>query len=363
MRILQVMAGAAHGGAETAFVDMCIALAEAGEQITVATRPNPLRVARLVNAGLAVHELPFGGAWDFFTTIALRKIIRRCEPHIVQTWMSRAAAKTPRWSPEDKAGRYLVVSRLGGYYKVRHFRTSDYFTTITPDIREHLIRGGIDPGRVRHINNFAETEQGARPVRRDTLDTPDGAPVLLALGRLHQAKAFDVLLRALSQAPGVYLWIAGEGPERGALEGLCDRLGLRERVRFLGWREDRASLLLAADICVFCSRYEPFGTVFVQAWAQKTPLIVTDADGPRQYVRDGRDGLVVPVDDVAALSAAIRRLAGDRELGRSLAAYGYERYLEEFTKDRTVAAYLAFYHDILVKEGVTTGIQALSQSC
>lgn len=353
MKILQVMAGAQHGGAETAFIDMCLALAEAGEQVQVATRANPLRNARLEKAELKVHELRFGGAWDLHTPFRLQKIIREFQPHIVQTWMARAAARTPRWKAGDGTPRYLMVSRLGGYYKTKYFKNSDYFTTITPDIRRYLIENGVGESKVRHINNFAETERPVRPVDRASADTPDGAPLLLALGRLHDSKAFDTLLKALGTAPEVYLWIAGEGPKRAELEKLCAELGLTERVRFLGWREDRAALFQAANICVFPSRYEPFGTVFVQAWAQKTPLITSDADGPRQYVRDRQDGLLFKIDDAAALSAAIRELAADPVLAVQLAENGYQRYLNEFTKDKTVQAYLSFYHEILEKEGLT----------
>jgi len=73
--------------------------------------------------------------------------------------------------------------------------------------------------------------------------------------------------------------------------GGADRdLGLESRVRFSGWRDDRAALLAAADICVFPSRYEPFGTVTVDAWAAKRPLIAAAAQGPKAYVTDGTDG-------------------------------------------------------------------------
>jgi glycosyltransferase involved in cell wall biosynthesis len=352
VKILQVMAGAQHGGAETAFVDMCLALHEAGEQVEVVTRPNPLRVTRLEKAGLKIHELRFGGVFDLATPLKMKKIIGAFQPHIVQTWMSRAAQKTPEWKNDSGTPRYLTVSRLGGYYKVGHFPHSDYFTTITPAIRQFLIDNGIAPERARHINNFAETEEADRPVKRETLDTPEDATLLLALGRLHESKALDTLIDALRAVPDVYLWIAGEGPLREKLEQQARNNGTANRVRFLGWREDRAALLQAADICVFPSRYEPFGTVFVQAWAQKTPVIVSDADGPRQFVRDGEDGLVFPVDDIAALAAAIRRLAGERDLAARMAALGYRRYQNEFTRERTVGAYLEFYHDILAREGL-----------
>lgn len=351
MKILQVMAGAEHGGAETAFVDMCIALHEAGEIIEVVTRPNKGRVPKLEAAGIKVHTLPFGGKVDVFTSWKLTKIIRDFQPDIVQTWLSRAAQKVPRWRSALKIPRYLIVARLGNYYKRRHFNTADYFVTITPDIRRHLIDNGVDENKVVHINNFAETEENFKPVKRSDFDTPDKAPLLLGLGRLHTAKAFDTMIKTLAWIPGVYLWIAGEGPQRKELEDLIASLDLGERVKLLGWRDDRAALLEACDICVFTSRYEGFGTVFVQAWAQKTPVIVSDAAGPKQFVRDGEDGLVVPIDDEGALKAAIERLVADRALARKLTENGYARYQAEFTREKCLQNYLQYYHDIRAREG------------
>lgn len=352
MRILQLMAGARHGGAETAFVDMCLALHEAGQEIEVVTRANPDRVPVLRKAGVTVHTLPFGGTVDVYTPYRIKKIITAFRPQIVQTWMSRAAQKIPCRSGVAAVPRYLVVSRLGGYYRMKNFKNTDYFTTITPDIRNFLIDNGAQPDRVCHINNFAETEDVITPINRTELDTPDDAPLLLGLGRLHPAKAFDTLMEALKLVPGAYLWIAGEGPQRAELEAVCKKLGLEDRVRFLGWRDDRAALLQAADICVFSSRYEPFGTVFVQAWAQQTPLVTTDADGPRQFVRNGEDGLMVPVDDAAAMADSICKLIGDPALAQKLIQNGIRRYRDEFTKERSVRAYLDFYNDILARESI-----------
>lgn len=246
--------------------------------------------------------------------------------------------------------QYLVVSRLGGYYKIKYFKSADYFTVITPDIRRHLMDHGVSGDKVRHINNFAETEKSFDAINRAAYETPEDAPLLLALGRLHESKAFDTLLRALADVPGVYLWIAGEGPDRAKLEGLIESLGLQGRAKLLGWRSDRAALFSAADICVFPSRYEPFGTVFVQAWAHKTPLIASDADGPRQFVRHETDGLIFPRDDISALAEKINRLTGDKVLQKKLVDQGYSRYQQEFTKEKTVQAYLDFFREIRARE-------------
>ena len=127
MRILQVLAGGEHGGAETAFVDACIAMHEAGEVVEVATRANDLRVPQLTNAGITVHTLPFGGKIDFWTGFRLKSIIKSFKPDIVQTWMSRASAHVPKWSKGMGIPQYLNVARLGGYYKLKYFKNIDYY--------------------------------------------------------------------------------------------------------------------------------------------------------------------------------------------------------------------------------------------
>lgn len=341
------MAGNKHGGAETAFVDMCIAMKEAGEDIEVITRDNPVRVPHLLEAGLIVHKLPFGGPIDIFTPMAMKKIIQKTNPDIVQTWMARAAQKTPNWTQTKTKKKYFTVARLGGYYKLKNFKTMDYFASITPDIKRHIIDNGIAPDRARHINNFAETEENITPVSRESLDTPEEATVILTLARLHESKALDIAIDALKDLPNVYLWIAGEGPIRGQLEDHAKKAGVSERVRFLGWRSDRAALLQAADICAFISRWEPFGTVFAQSWANKTPVIVSDADGPKQFCVDGEDSLMVPKDNVQAFIEAVKKLEDDNVLQMNLVKNGYKKYMAEFTKEKSVQSYLDYYKEIL----------------
>lgn len=350
MKILQIMAGGKHGGAETAFVDMCLAMHEAGENVEVITRNNEVRVPPLKEAGIKVHTLPFAGKADVYTHWAIRKIIKELQPSIVQTWMARAAWFTPRWKASMAIPPYVTFARLGGYYKLKNFKNTDYFVSLTPDIKKYLVDHKIDASKVYQINNFAEVEEVTIPVKRADLGTPDHAVVVLGLGRLHTSKAFDTLIKAVAQVPEIHLWIAGEGPEHGALEKLIASLDLQERVKLLGWRTDRAALLKASDICAFVSRYEPFGTVFVQAWAQQTPVLVSDAAGPIQYARHEEDSLVTPIDDVDAMAASLRRLAEDKNLRQKLAVNGFKRYQEGFTKELCVKNYLAAYHEAYRQE-------------
>lgn len=354
MKILQVMAGNTHGGAETAFVDMCLAMHDAGIEQEVATRANDVRVPPLLEAGLTVHTLPFGSRFDFYTPYRLENIAKKFQPDIAQTWLSRGAWKMPKWKASMGIPRYLNVARLGGYYKLKYFQTMDYFTTITPDIKRHLVELDVPTNDICHINNFAETEEVPAPISRADMGTPDDATVILGLGRLHPSKAFDTMIKVMAQLPShIHLWIAGEGPQRAELEALIETLNLADRVKLLGWRSDRAALFQAVDICFFCSRYEPFGTVFVQSWAQETPLIVTKADGPRQFVRHDDDGLLVDIDDEAGWIDAVMRMDEDKRLRKRLVKNGLKRYKSEFTKEKCVQSYLDWYAEIRARENLS----------
>lgn len=347
LKILQVMAGNTHGGAETAYVDMCIALHENGQIIEAVTRPNDVRIPRLRQAGIKTHTLPFGGAIDLYTPWKIKRIIKKFKPDIVQSWMSRAPSKIERWTPTLGIPRYLHIGRLGTPYKLKYFQSCDAFVAITPDLKNYLIQNGIPADNIRQINNFADIEPARNKIERSHYNTPEDATLLLGLGRLHSDKAFDILIKAVSKLPAhIHCWIAGEGPLRSELEQLINEFEINDRVKLLGWQTDRAALFQAVDICTFISRDEGFGTVFVQSWAQNTPLIASLCDGPRQFVHDGQDGLLVPVDDIESTCAAILKLDSDKQLRKTLAENGKNRYQQEFTKEKTLAEYLNFYREL-----------------
>lgn len=340
LRVFQVMAGAPRGGAETYFEDMVVALQRAGLEQRVAIRKDERRTAMLRDAGLHVIQLRFGGRLDMVTGAALKRATREWPPDIVQTWMSRAT----RFSPP---GPFRRVGWLGGYYNPKYYRRCDHAVGVTPGIVRHLRElGGWSSMRSHYLPTFAQTVS-ADPVPRESMGTPADARLVVALGRLHWKKGFDVLLRAVAQIPLVWLWLGGDGPLRANLEDLARRLGITERVKFLGWRDDRYDLLAAADLVAMPSRYEPFGTVMLEAWAAAKPLVVAAAAGPRELVRDGVDAILVPVDSPAELAAAIQRLSEDADLARRIATAGHAAWRARFTEETTVAQAIDLYRRIV----------------
>jgi glycosyltransferase involved in cell wall biosynthesis len=341
MRVMQVMAGAANGGAETFFVNLVLALHRAGLDQRAIIRSNADRAELLRAGGVEPLELRFGRWTDLATVPALRSELARYRPDVVLTWMNRASSVFP-------VGDHLHIARLGGYYDLKYYRRCDHLFCNTPDIVEHVVAQGWPRGRAHYMPNYASIVEHT-PVRRRDLDTPEDAVVLLSLGRLHEVKAIDVLLRAVAIDTRSYVWLAGDGPLRSELEAQTRSLGVADRVRFLGWREDRSALFEAADICVLPSRYEAFGTVTLEAWGHRRPLVAAASAGPGWIVRDGTDGLLVPVDDAAALAAAIARVIDERDLEQRLVDAGWRRYQAEFTEAACVDRYLKMFERLLAQ--------------
>ncbi|WP_025814306.1 glycosyltransferase, partial [Komagataeibacter kakiaceti] len=116
---------------------------------------------------------------------------------------------------------------------------------------------------------------------------------------------------------------------------------------FLGWRSDRGALLAAADLCVLPSRYEPFGTVILDAWSTDVPLVACAADGPRAHIRNAENGMLVPIDDAAALAGAIRQVLDDPALAARIVAGGRRDYETYFTRQAVTTQWLDLYGRVL----------------
>lgn len=342
-RVLQAMAGAQYGGAEAFFTRLVIALHRAGLTQRVALRRDAARAAKLREAGIAPVELGFGSPLDLGTRLALAREIRAFRPAIVLSWMSRATSLIP---PRWLAGvPYVHVARLGGYYDLKYYRRCDHLIGNTVQIVDYAKSSGWPADRMHYLPNFVDAAP-ATAVDRAVFATPHDAKVVLALGRLHPNKAFDVALAALAQVPDAWLWLAGEGELRGTLAAQAERLGISGRVRFLGWRDDVPALLASCDVLICPSRHEPLGNIVIEAWAQVRPVVAAASDGPAALIATEESGLLVPVDDAAALAAAIRRVLADAALAARLAANGRAAYESQFTEAAVVRRYLAFFAQI-----------------
>ncbi len=219
-------------------------------------------------------------------------------------------------------------------------KLADYGVTVPM----HVIPTGIP------VTQFAGGDRGAFRRRHGI---PEDRPVLLFVGRVAYEKNIDFLLRALhlavAQNPELLLVIAGEGPALASLKKLTEKLGLRERVLFVGYL-DRSGALLdcyrAADAFVFASRTETQGLVLLEAMALGVPVISTAVMGTRDIVGPRR-GALVPQDDEADFAAHIVTLMNDPELRARLSEEGLA-YVREWHADTLARRLAAAWQEVIV---------------
>jgi GalNAc-alpha-(1->4)-GalNAc-alpha-(1->3)-diNAcBac-PP-undecaprenol alpha-1,4-N-acetyl-D-galactosaminyltransferase len=177
-----------------------------------------------------------------------------------------------------------------------------------------------------------------------------GGGLVVSIGRLSEEKGHDRLLEAFARLaparPGWRLFIAGDGPLRGELEDLRDRLGLRERVELPGLVQDVTGLLARADLYVLASRREVFPMALCEAMASGVPAVAMEyRPGVREIVRDGVDGVVVPAGDVPALAAAMGCLMDDPAERRRLGARAVE-VVQRYGVDRVLSLWEPLLHAV-----------------
>jgi glycosyltransferase involved in cell wall biosynthesis len=165
------------------------------------------------------------------------------------------------------------------------------------------------------------------------------SPRLLTVGRIVHQKGLDLAMRALGGLKDLdWKWrIAGDGPQRGALQRLAEQLGIAERVEFLGWQsgEQLLACYRQANIFLFPSRHEGMPNAILEAMASGLPVIASCIAGNEELVIDGQTGLLVGSEDVDALRVALKTLLTDPDLRRQMGIASRRRAEENYSWETT----------------------------
>jgi len=311
-----------EGGAERFFVHLVNSLHERNlEQISV-IRPNRLWRDDIADASQII-ESNFRLAQDW-------------QPNALFAWMPRACRLMPNYK------NCIRIARLGDYpLRLDYFKNIDVLVCNTPGIAEHVRNLGWTRS-VEMISNFTYAE-AATPVSRADVDTPEDAFVVSSMGRFVPRKGFDVLVRAMSLNPNMYLWIAGDGEETGNLKKLAESLGVAGRIRFLGWKKNPNAYVSASDVFAAASSHEPLGNIVLEAWAQRVPVVSTKSEGPSWFMNHGEDGLMVEIGDADGFAQAFERLRSEQGLSQKLVEGGLKTLDEKFSKQVITDAYIDLF--------------------
>jgi glycosyltransferase involved in cell wall biosynthesis len=230
----------------------------------------------------------------------------------------------------------------------------DRYVAVCEFIAQHLrSRLNVPSSKLCTVPNGIPTAMFAsgvcRPDLRAELVGSSNRAIVLTPARLDPHKGHAVLLSAAAELPDATFAFAGDGPSRASLQDQAVRLGVADRVRFLGYRDDVQDLLATCDLVVLPSLCEGFSLAIVEAMAAGKPIIATNSGGTPEIVRHGDNGLLVPAGEPSNLAAAIRALLADPARARELAEAARVQARREFSAGRMVERVEAVYTDALAR--------------
>jgi len=349
----------ADGGAEKMLVILANQIAARGElvDIVVANAVGPL--AQSVNENVRIIDLKCvrtsAAIWPFIRYLRkerpvglLTSIIHANIAISIAHFLARSSAKLvlreaglPQSQLSDIPALKVSILKLLARWA---YRRADAIVSVSKEL-EPIIRNELGVGsdaRVEVIYNPLASNFDDLCAREPEIDLSEykDLPLIVAMGRLIEAKGFHILLQSilrLKDTHPVRVMILGEGVYRTELESLARKLGIREQVLLPGYVEFPQPIIQAADVFVLSSFMEGLPNSLIEAVACGTPVVATDCPtGPSEVLENGRLGALIPINDVEAMTEAIRRvLEGD------IPVFDRDAWREKFDLDKIVDQYLS----------------------
>lgn len=297
--------------------------------------------------GIPVFDMRMNSKTDIGAMVRLSQLIRNISPRILHCSLFHANL------PGRLIGRFVGVpviinsERSSGIEKEWRYRVNrltidlvDCVIAVSEHVRDFCVDHiGLSPDKVQVIYNGVTLPDDNQPTSREVkryLNIADDIPLIGAVCRIEPVKGISFLIQAITQLPGVEAIIIGDGSERESLEAKASKLGVGERIHWLGFRNDVQELIPAFDVFVQPSLYEGLSNSILEAMAAYLPVVATSAGGTPELVVDQETGLLVPPENVQALAEAIRGLLDDENRRQHYGQAGRERVEAMFTAEKMV---------------------------
>jgi glycosyltransferase involved in cell wall biosynthesis len=364
LRILHVVETLEVGGLETMVVAMAAVQRQQGHDVQIVCLWREGALAEKARAaGVPVSTINKGPGLDWRSILRLRTKIREVRPDVLHT--HNAMAHYYAVGAQLGLGLHCVIStrhgngaqsgadRIEQLYKLAMHATH-YGVAVSRAGQKRFLETGVIPkAKARVVPNgidlhgfISRTDERATALRAE-LGLPPDVVTFGTVGRLNEVKRqvdlFEAARLRVDAGDRIAVVLVGDGPLREELEQACDRLVLRDHVRFMGVRKDVPMLLAAMDVFVLSSRTEGYSLALVEAASAALPIIATDVGGNAEIVGEGVNGLIVPPSQPKVLSKAMATLYADAAMRQRYGAAGREWAMREGTLETMCAAYERLY--------------------
>ena len=334
-------------------------------EVVALTRSGPY-AAELEQAGVPLTVL--GKRWKF-DPLCLQRLKRHLwerQPDILHTWLFAANAYGRLALPRTNAPKVIVSERCVDSWKAGWQLWLDRKLIPRTDLlvgNSQAVAGfyesiGVPRERLAVVQNGIERPPApvqSREEFRRSLDLPETAKVVGFVGRLAPQKRLKDLLWSFelltNLQPEVAFVIAGDGPQRRELEDFARSIRCLDRVRFLGHREDAASLFSLLDVFWLSSDFEGQSNSLMEAMASGVPCVVSDIDGNLELITHEQTGLVVPTGDRVAFTKAVDRLLHETDFARQLGEAASAFCQESLSVEQMVSEYARLYREVVDHDG------------
>lgn len=360
IRLLLVVDSLEVGGAERQVVDLAVALRRKGYEVVVACSVAGDLSGVLREAGIPVRPLLRRLVKRSLSPAyarRLRGLLRGERFDLAHAHIYASAAAAALATPGT--GVPLVITEhteaTWQTWRARWvsrwvYRRVERIIAVSTPIRRRLVeRDGVHPDLITIVPNAVVATPEARP--EEPTAGPSGRPLVGVVARLQPEKGVATFLKAAARTaprfPEAHFIVAGDGPLRQELVALAEDLGLRDRVRFLGFRSDASALMASLDVLVVPSLTEGSPLVTLEAMAAGVPVVASAVGGIPDQIRDGKEGLLVPPGDTGAMAEAIAALLRDPARARSLGEAGRRRATSVFSHAVMVRRIEDVYREVL----------------
>ena len=363
MKILHVETGRQLLGGPQQVIYLMRGLIDRGHECTLVCPPGSGADSKARQNGIPVRSLFCAGDIDLPFAYRLSQYIRDSKPDLVHCH-SRRGADVLGGLAASFADVPAVVSRRVDNTEMRvlaaiRYRPFEKIVAISEAVAAALVDVGVDEERIQVIRSAVDAAPFDRHYARADIDAAFGIQphefAIAAAGQLIPRKGHRFLLdavAALKETQSAFrLVVFGEGELAAELREQSARLGLERIVQFAGYREDLDALIGCFDLLVHPALSEGLGIVTLKAAAAAVPVIGFKAGGLPEAVVDGETGILVPPEDVAALTGAIATLINDDERRDRYGRAGRQRMQADFSIDAMVEQHLELYRSVLAPAG------------